>query len=210
MIVMGRGEHRMTAPFDRVSHIQAGHPWHTDIQKRNVYSVGTCYLLTSMLEDVITRGTASGRVLPITTEAGEKIDVAGKTGTTDDNVDKWFCGYTPYYAAATWYGYDNRLRTTEIPSIDRQNAQYIWNDFMQKIHANLPGKIFEAPSTISMMTICSTSGNLATDACKAAGTAVTDLFITSEAPTIPCTIHVMPTPVPVVPETLPSDTTPPA
>jgi len=182
-----------------------------DIVSRNVYSPETCYLLTSMLEDVITRGTAAGRVLPITTESGENIAVAGKTGTTDDNVDKWFCGYTPYYAAATWYGYDNRLRTTEIPSVDRQNAQYIWNDYMQKIHTSLAGKIFEMPATISMVTICSTSGNLATEACVAAGTAIQDLFVTSEAPATPCTLHVLPTPTPVPPppETVPSDTVPP-
>jgi len=82
---------------------------------------------------------------------------------------------------------------------------------MQKIHMGLAGKIFEMPATISMVTICSTSGNLATEACAAAGTAIQDLFVTSEAPATPCTLHVLPTPTPVPPppETVPSDTVPP-
>ena len=62
------------------------------------------------------------------------MDTAAKTGTTQDNHDKWLCGFTPYYTAATWYGYDTQ---TPIPSGARSNAITIWDSVMTKIHKNL-------------------------------------------------------------------------
>ena len=169
-------------------------------EEHRVYSVETAFLISDILKGVITGGTAYGKVYPITNEAGESIDVAGKTGTTDDNVDKWFCGYTPYYAAATWYGYDNRLRKTEIPKgDDRNSAMYIWNDAMQKIHATLPAASFIRPETVVYKTICSQTQMLATDSCKDKGFAVTDYFDTNKSiPTLTCPGHEPITPVPTV------------
>ena len=166
--------------------------------QHRVYREDTSFLMTSMLQDVITSGTAKNKVMPIQNANGENIAVAGKTGTTDDNVDKWFCGYTPYYAAAVWYGYDNRLRTTEIPKGDRNNAQLIWNDVMQKIHQDLPGAEFPIPDNIVKETVCTSSGMKATDYCKNADTDVTDYFIVGSylTPQDDCTFHVSPTPTP--------------
>jgi len=63
----------------------------------------TAFLLTSAMQDVVTSGT------------GGKVNfggmaIAGKTGTTTGPTDAWFAGYTPYYTAATWTGYDNKRR----------------------------------------------------------------------------------------------------
>ncbi|MBP5416987.1 MAG: PBP1A family penicillin-binding protein [Clostridiales bacterium] len=163
-----------------------------------VYREDTSFLMTSMLQDVITSGTAKDKVLPIKNSDGENIAVAGKTGTTDDNVDKWFCGYTPYYAAAVWYGYDNRLRTTEIPKGDRNNAQLIWNFVMQKIHMNMPGAEFPIPDNVTKETVCTASGMKATEYCKEADTDITDYFIVGNylTPQNDCTYHLAPTPTP--------------
>jgi penicillin-binding protein 1A len=178
----------------------------TEINRsRIVYSPQVCFVLTDILKSVITGGTAAGTVMPISNSSGDGIAVAGKTGTTDDNLDKWFCGYTPYYAAATWYGFDNRLSRQEIDvRSDRQNAMRIWNDYMQKIHANLPGMDFPRPEGIVEKTVCTVSGNLATGDCITAGTAVTDFFFEGKAimPSVPCTLHIptpAPTPVPPPP-----------
>lgn len=166
--------------------------------QHRVYREDTSFLMTSMLQDVIKYGTASGKVEPIENNDGENIAVAGKTGTTDDNVDKWFCGYTPYYAAAVWYGYENRLRTTEIPKGDRNNAQLIWNYVMQRIHKNLPGAEFVQPDNIITATVCRSSGLLATDYCKEADSDITDYFIEDSylTPQKDCNYHVSPTPTP--------------
>ena len=164
-----------------------------------VYREDTAFLMTSMLEDVIKYGTAANKVHPIKNENGESISVAGKTGTTDDNVDKWFCGFTPYYAAAVWYGYDNRLRTTEIPKGDRNNAQYIWDYVMQRIHTNLPAAAFEKPDNVIRMQVCSFTGLKATDNCRAAGCAIDDYFVDGAylTPTGDCGYHTAaPTPTP--------------
>ena len=100
-----------------------------------VYSEETCFLLSDILKAVVNNNTPSdwgpGQ---IENEDGERIDTCGKTGTTSDYIDKWFCGYTPYYTAAVWYGYDNRLKQTEIPQCDWENAILIWVWCMHQIH----------------------------------------------------------------------------
>lgn len=172
-----------------------------NIKSRKVYSPQVCFLMTDMLKAVITGGTAAGNVMPIQNSSGESIAVAGKTGTTDDNLDKWFCGYTPYYAAATWYGFDNRLSRQEIEvKSDRKNAMRIWNDYMQAIHVSLPTADFPEPEGLVRKTVCTVSGNLATQDCQNAGTAVTDYFIEGKPimPSNPCTVHI-PTPAPTEP-----------
>ncbi|MBO4474689.1 MAG: PBP1A family penicillin-binding protein [Clostridiales bacterium] len=163
-----------------------------------VYREDTSFLMSDILEDVIDSGTARGKVEHITNTNGENIAVAGKTGTTDDNVDKWFCGYTPYYAAAVWYGYDNRLRTTEIPKGDRNNAQYIWNYVMQRIHTDCPGAEFEKPDNVILLEVCTSSGLKATQYCREADAATSDYFIEDSylTPDRDCTFHVSPTPTP--------------
>lgn len=170
------------------------------LDSHRVYREDTCFLMTSMLQDVINYGTAAGKVDPIKNADGETISVAGKTGTTDDNVDKWFCGYTPYYAAAVWYGYDNRLRTTEIPKGDRSNAIYIWNYVMQRIHEDLPGATFTCPDNVSRKSVCTTSGMAPNQYCNEAGTVTDDYFIDDSYLTPDknneCTFHVSPTPTP--------------
>lgn len=145
-------------------------------ESHRVYSAETAFIMSDILEDVITNGTASGSVSIITNADGEYIATAGKTGTTDANLDKWFCGYTPYYCGAVWYGYDNRLRQTLIPTIDKPNANRIWYYVMSKIHQNLPGASFNRPDTVVQMEVCS-SGYYATEYCRAAGTTTTDYFV---------------------------------
>ncbi|MBO4637706.1 MAG: transglycosylase domain-containing protein [Clostridiales bacterium] len=175
----------------------------SDPAKRKVFSAETCFLVADMLMGVVTSGTPSKFGGQIKGLDGAKISTAGKTGTTSDNNDKWFCGFTPYYAAAVWYGYDNRLRQTEIIKDDYRNAVHIWMYCMQKIHANLEGAKFERPESIVQASVCTESGCYATDECKAAGTVVTDYFISGSdfcpKKDKPCTIHKpepSPTPAP--------------
>lgn len=165
-------------------------------ESHRVYSAETAFIMSDILEDVITNGTASGSVSIITNSNGEYIATAGKTGTTDANLDKWFCGYTPYYCGAVWYGYDNRLRQTLIPTIDKPNANRIWYYVMSKIHENLPGASFNRPDTVVQMEVC-TSGYYATEFCRAAGTTMTDYFVVNSYLTprqdAVCPIHTAPT-----------------
>ena len=63
-------------------------------KKRTVYSANTASMMSSVLKSVITNGTGRGAKVP-------NVDTAGKTGTTTDNKDGWFCGYTPYYTTGS-------------------------------------------------------------------------------------------------------------
>ena len=161
-----------------------------------VFSTETCFLMSDMLEGVIRRGTAAGHAFIINNDAGEYIGTAGKTGTTDDNLDKWFCGYTPYYCAAVWYGYDNRLRQTVIPSCDRNNAIDIWYYVMSRIHGSCESVGFPKPDTIFSMDVCTVSGHSPSEACYAANTVTTDFFVTgwnsTPASGDVCQVHVAP------------------
>ena len=163
--------------------------------RHDVYSAETCFIMSDILEDVITNGTATGTVSIITNSSGEYIATAGKTGTTDANLDKWFCGYTPYYSAAVWYGYDNRLRQTLIPNIDKPNANRIWYYVMSRIHENLPGASFTRPDDVVEMEVCS-SGYYPTDFCREAQSTATDYFVMGSYlapnPLNPCPIHTAP------------------
>ena len=167
-----------------------------------VYSEETCFLLSDILKAVVNNNTPSdwgpGQ---IENEDGERIDTCGKTGTTSDYIDKWFCGYTPYYTAAVWYGYDNRLKQTEIPQCDWENAILIWVWCMHQIHKDLPGATFSKPDSIIQTSVCS-SGYYPTDACYAdeENKVYTDYFVSGSylCPTDdkPCQVHVAPTPTP--------------
>ena len=90
------------------------------------------------------------------------MDVAAKTGTTDKSYDRWLCGFTPYYAAATWFGYDD---SEEVKGFSRNPAGQIWSAVMADIHKNLAGARFTKPNGIVEATVCRTTGCLAATGC---------------------------------------------
>jgi len=159
---------------------------------KEVYKPETAFVMTSLMQGVMSAGgTANGNAVP-------NMPTAGKTGTTDDNVDKWLCGFTPYYTAAVWYGYDNRLGKTEIPEGDRNNARRIWSDAMNKIHTGLAKRDFVKPKTVLSATVCADSGMIATPNCPKVSA---EFFIPGALmnPKDPCTVHTTPlTPLPSV------------
>ena len=94
----------------------------------------TAYWMTRMLEQAGVYGTSYVSSLP-------NMPSAGKTGTTSDEYDRWFCGFTPYYVAAVWTGYDN---PTTLYCSGNPSA-HMWNLVMERIHENLEYKDFYVP-----------------------------------------------------------------
>ncbi len=90
------------------------------------------------------------------------MDVAAKTGTTNNDYDRWLCGFTPYYTAATWFGYDD---SEEVFFSGGNPALLIWSAVMSDIHKDLPRVTFNRPSGIVDATVCRTTGCLATNNC---------------------------------------------
>ena len=91
------------------------------------------------------------------------MDVAAKTGTTDNSYDRWLCGFTPYYAAATWFGFD---QNEEVRGFGQNPAGQIWDAVMTDIHKTLEKATFQKPSGIVEQTVCRTTGCLATTGCS--------------------------------------------
>ena len=100
-------------------------------QTQVAFSQNTARVMTYMLNNAATYGTGSASRL-------NNMPVAGKTGTTTSNCDRWFVGYTPYYTCAVWTGYD----TPQYMSFSGNPAVTIWHDVMASIHADLPSKDF--------------------------------------------------------------------
>ena len=97
---------------------------------------------------------------------GMTMNIAGKTGTTSSNKDRWFCGFTPYYTAAVWCGYDTPEQIN-LTGWDQTNpACRLWRKVLQPLHAGLPNKALYDGSGLSGYTICTDTGKLATEACS--------------------------------------------
>ncbi|HOJ09339.1 MAG TPA: PBP1A family penicillin-binding protein [Clostridiales bacterium] len=136
-----------------------------------VYDEATAFIMTDMLKDVCrsTRrpgelGGTAAKLGTIKNAKNEIIPTAGKTGTTDDDKDRWFVGYSKYYTGAVWYGYDHPTPIVGVPNNDNP-AALIWNAVMQKIHRNKAPLDFPIPSNVVKKKICVYSGKIATDAC---------------------------------------------
>lgn len=156
--------------------------------KRQVFKASTSYVVTEMLEEVVNSGTGSrARISGMT--------VAGKTGTNDDNRGLVFAGYTPYYTSCVWIGdeYDHSIQSSASAS---SYAAPLWKSYMEKIHEGLEDKaiIDKTPEELGLVrkTICSVSGMLATDTCRADSGGhkpVSGWYLPETAPTEYCTWH---------------------
>lgn len=100
-------------------------------QTIQAFSQNTARAMTYMLNNAATYGTGHESRL-------SNMPVAGKTGTTSANRDRWFCGYTPYYTCAVWTGYD----TPETMAFYGNPATQIWQKVMSAVHADLPRREF--------------------------------------------------------------------
>lgn len=98
------------------------------IESRPVYEMNASRMMTSMLKGVFTGGTASGLGIP-------GMSCAGKTGTTDNNTDGWFCAFTPYYTTSVWVGYDTPQSTRGLWGSTYPGR--IWHNYMAQIHEGL-------------------------------------------------------------------------
>lgn len=98
------------------------------------FSENTAHVMTFMLKNAVDSGTGTEAKI-------SSMPVAGKTGTTTDAKDRWFVGYTPYYVAAVWTGFD----TPAVISASGNPAAQLWYKVMQPIHANLEYKSFTYP-----------------------------------------------------------------
>lgn len=149
---------------------------------RQVFKESTASLLTSAMEDVISIGTGTAAKF-----TSINMPEAGKTGTTSNDIDLWFEGFTPYYTAGIWGGWDLNK--------DQVNTTYhktLWKTIMEKVHTakKLPATEFNIYSSVNSVAICRTCGKLAIPGvCSAYGDEKTEYFSAEAAPKDYCTCH---------------------
>lgn len=150
----------------------------TTPESKQVIKETTAFLLTDAMVDVVTKGTGGS------VNFGG-MAIAGKTGTTSDYNDVWFSGYTPYYTATTWAGFDNN---TKLSGAEKNLAKKLWRAVMSQIHADLSNEPFPVPAGIVTATVCSKSGKLPIPGlCDA--TLATEYFADGTVPTENCDVH---------------------
>ena len=103
-----------------------------------IYKDSTAWMLTDCLKEVFEKGYS--RQYAVSNQI-----CAGKTGTTNNSKDVWFCGYTPYYTTVVWIGYDT---PKELP-FGSSFANKVWQDYMNIIHTGLNTKDFVKPDDVS-------------------------------------------------------------
>lgn len=144
----------------------------------------TAALMNSLLQEVINGGTGyEGRI--------SGMHVAGKTGTTNNDQDRYFVGYTPYYSCAVWVGYVHNQRIVASGN----PAASMWQKVMSRIHADLPDKDFFSCSGLTYVSVCADSGLLATDSCAedCRGSRVYSALVAADnAPSAYCNMHTSP------------------
>lgn len=151
----------------------------TEVESKRIIKETTAFLLTSAMQDVVTSGT--GGSVNFGTTA-----IAGKTGTTSDYNDVWFAGYTNYYTATTWTGYDNNAKMTA--SAEKNLSKTMWRKVMERVHEGLPYSSFTVPSGITSATVCARSGKQPIPGlCD--GTLYSEYFEEGTVPTESCDVH---------------------
>ena len=127
-------------------------------KSKKVYSEDTAYVLKNLLTQPVNGENGTAKNCKI-----DGFEVAAKTGTTNDNYDKWLCGFTKYYTAVTWYGFDNNETINE--GADAM-ASKIWSSVMNEIHDNLIKANFDSPNGVESVVVCKDSGKRANGSCK--------------------------------------------
>ena len=145
----------------------------------------TAWYLTDMMTGVVENGTGTDAAL-------DTIPVAGKTGTTTSSFDRWFCGYTPYYTAAVWVGFDEP-EAIVLEDGEPNPAGDLFRQVMQTLHQGKAVRSFDKPSSVVTCTVCADSGQLATQWCEndvRESRVVQAELALEDVPTQTCQVHV--------------------
>ena len=151
-------------------------------KKTEVVSEQTAYVMTDIMKDVL-------QGIPGKNAYNPTYEVAGKTGTTQENQDIWFVGYTPYYTIGSWVGFDNQqLKLSE----NGGQAVFLWNAVNRAILEGLEPAKFKEPEGIVHMTACTIGNAKPTSACYSdhRGLVKNEIFVKGTEPTTYCKVHV--------------------
>lgn len=146
-------------------------------KKKTVFSDAVAFILKDLLKQPVIGSNGTATYCKI-----NNIDVSAKTGTTNENYDRWLCGFTNYYTTVTWFGFD---QNETINYKGNNPAGVIWSSIMKSIHKDLAPSSFVVPKGVSALAVCKETGMLANYGCK---DTYTEYFINGNIPQN-CTTH---------------------
>lgn len=143
------------------------------------------YIMQDMLRTTVTDGLAKVAAIR---SGNTGIPVAGKTGTTSNQIDAWFVGFTPYYVASVWFGNDVNMPLDQGSKV----AAQFWNQVMTTVHEGYQNKNFNPVNGLVSLSVDTKSGKLPSElsALDPRGTVKTELFIPGTEPTTMDDVHV--------------------
>jgi penicillin-binding protein 1A len=157
-----------------------------EVESNYVVSPQISFLMKDILRTTVTQGLSYNAALP----AEYDIEVAGKTGTTSDNGDIWFMGFSPYYVGGIWIGNDNsQLRVGTGSS----STARLWGNIMKEVHKDMEPQDFLKPEGIVQVAVCSQSGLLPTELCEQdqrGSSVINEYFVKGTEPTSFCKTHI--------------------
>jgi penicillin-binding protein 1A len=151
--------------------------WSQQPEARQVLDPGVAFITTSILQDVVDRGTGTA-----VRAAGYREPAAGKTGTTQDAADVWFVGYTSELVGTVWIGFDKRVRITRSGT-GGEMAAPVWGRIMRRIGARSSG--WSPPAGVETATV-DDMGQVIASGCTPQGATRTEYFIGGSAPGMNC------------------------
>ena len=155
-----------------------------ELEQEEVIKQTTAWYMNDMMQHVFdAAGTAYGLGI-------KGQHAAGKTGTTSENFDRWFAGYTPYYTAVVWVGYENPYK---MSLAGKNPAAVLWNKVMVPLHEGLEDRTYDDPGGRRTINYCMDSGYLATEYCsmdpRGSRVASGSIFPESFPEGVPCPYH---------------------
>ena len=148
-----------------------------------VLSPEAAFITTSILQDVVSSTTARGL-------SGMGRPLAAKTGTTDDARDIYLATYAPNLVATFWMGYDIKDMGKIVSGWNISTG--LMREVFKEVFETLPKENFPPPPPgVVRVEVCTKSGLLPSDQCRAAGTVRADYFLRNHVPRLPCDMHVM-------------------
>ncbi len=158
-------------------------------------SAATAYITADLLYGVVNSSYGTGRNAKL-----NDMPTYGKTGTTDDDFDKWFVGFTPYYVGAVWYGFDTPMSISKA-GVSGNPCISAWKKVMEDVHSTLSSKELTAPKTVVEEKICLDTGKSANSGCNSR----TAYFVDGTQPKNKCNSQVEKSTVGESAETEPTD-----
>ena len=162
-------------------------------EKHRVLSEENAWIVQSLLTEPTGTGLTGATGATGTRARVTNMQTCGKTGTTNDTTATWFCGFTPYYAAAMNFGFDKAKEGNSRYVPGSGTVAGRWGSIMNKIHSGLEAAKFQKPSSIITARICKDSGQLAGENCEhdPRGSRIYgEYFVKGTTPKDACTTHV--------------------